>query len=81
MVKAADVDKIYCGMQDLKELEMKYNSIEESTGHGMLGITIQSQYQDDAFVDAIRPAVLAELARRIDDKRLELEKLGVSFSE
>lgn len=81
MVKAADVDKIHYGMQALKELERQYNIIEESTGHVALGITIQSQYQDDAFIDAIRPAVLAELSRRIDDKRLELERLGVSFAE
>lgn len=81
MVKADDVDKIHYGMQALKELERQYNNIEDSTGHGMLGITIQSQYQDDSFVDAVRPAVLGELARRIDDKRLELEKLGVSFAE
>lgn len=81
MVKASEIDKIYYGMQALRELERQYNSIGDSTGHGVLGITIQSQYQDDAFVDALRPAVLAELSRRIDDKMLELEKLGVSFAE
>lgn len=81
MVKAADVDKIHYGMQALKDLQRQYDNIENSTGHGMLGITIQSAYQDDAFVDAVRPAVLSELSRRIDDKRLELEKLGISFTE
>lgn len=62
---------------EIKELQ-RLNSIIES-GAG-LGVTIQSAYQDNAFLDAVRPHAVAEIDRRIDEKRTALINLGVSFS-
>lgn len=44
-----------------------------------LGVTIRGTYQDPAFVDAIRPYVLAELDRRIEEQMGALSELGVTF--
>ncbi|WP_354691031.1 hypothetical protein [Phytobacter sp. RSE-02] len=48
-------------------------------GGAGLGITIQSTYQDDTFIENIRPYVLDELDRRIAEKNELLESLGVSL--
>lgn len=45
-----------------------------------LGVTIQSTYQDNAFLEAIRPHAVAELDRRIEEKKAVLENLGISLS-
>ncbi|EKG7074222.1 hypothetical protein L6Z78_RS18685, partial [Escherichia coli] len=45
-----------------------------------LGVTIQSTYQDDAFLEAIRPHAVAELDHRIEKKKAVLVDLGISFS-
>ncbi|ELM1665821.1 hypothetical protein ACR71S_20790 [Klebsiella oxytoca] len=62
---------------EIKELQRIKSIIESGAG---LGVTIQSAYQDNAFLDAVRPHAVAELDRRIDEKRTTLIKLGVSFS-
>lgn len=62
----------------ISELQRHKNTIE--TGGG-LGVTIQSAYQDNTFVDAIRPHALAELDKRIQGMKDSLIKLGVTFSK
>lgn len=43
-----------------------------------LGVTIQSRYQDDAFVNAVRSSVTGELSRRIGAVKHQLAELGVT---
>lgn len=62
---------------EVKELQRLKSIIESGAG---LGVTIQSAYQDNAFLDAVRPHAVAEIDRRIDEKRTALINLGVSFS-
>lgn len=62
---------------EMKELQRLKSIIESGAG---LGVTIQSAYQDNAFLDAVRPHAVAEIDRRIDEKRTALIRLGVSFS-
>lgn len=59
----------------LKELEEQYLIIVRGQG---LGITIQSRYQDDAFVDAVRSSVTGELSRRIGAINGQLKDLGIT---
>ncbi|EJD6096061.1 MULTISPECIES: hypothetical protein [Citrobacter freundii complex] len=61
----------------IKELQRQKGILESGDG---LGVTIQSTYQDKAFLDAIRPHAVAELNRRIEEKKASLVKLGLSFS-
>ncbi|HHW8982218.1 TPA: hypothetical protein ACU3AY_001573 [Citrobacter freundii] len=61
----------------IKELQRQKGILESGDG---LGVTIQSTYQDKAFLDAIRPHAVAELERRIEEKKAVLVNLGISFS-
>ncbi len=58
----------------LRELEKKIELVSAGTA---LGITIQSTYQKDDFVDAMRPTVLAELNKLKDHIVTELAGVGV----
>ncbi|EPF7423355.1 hypothetical protein PYX08_25045 [Citrobacter freundii] len=60
----------------IKELQRQKGILESGDG---LGVTIQSTYQDKAFVDAIRPHAVAELNRRIEEKKTVLVSFGISF--
>ncbi|MEA8924166.1 hypothetical protein, partial [Citrobacter freundii] len=62
---------------DIKELQRQKSILESGAG---LGVTIQSTYQDNVFLEAIRPHAVAELDRRIDEKKVVLVNLGISFS-
>lgn len=62
---------------EMKELQRQKSILESGDG---LGVTIQSTYQDKAFLDAIRPHTVAELDRRIEKKKTVLVNLGVTFS-
>ncbi len=62
---------------EMKELQRLKGILESGAG---LGVTIQSTYQDNAFLDAIRPHAMAELERRIVEKKKSLSTLGVTFS-
>lgn len=62
---------------EMKELQRQKSILESGDG---LGLTIQSTYQDKAFLDAIRPHAVAELDRRIDEKKAVLVTFGVYFS-
>lgn len=50
----------------------------QGSGAG-LGVTIQSTYQDNVFLDAIRPHGVTELERHIEEKKAVLTELGISF--
>lgn len=61
---------------EMKELQRQKTILESGAG---LGVTIQSTYQDDAFLEAIRPHAVAELDHRIEKKKAVLVDLGISF--
>lgn len=63
---------------ELTILQEQHKVVTNVNGGG-LRITIQSSYQDDAFVDAIRAQVLAELSKRIGEKKRSLAELGITF--
>lgn len=58
----------------LRDLQRQHRLVSEGKG---LGVTIQSTHQDDSFVDAVRPAVLTEINRRIEEAQDQLRMLGV----
>ncbi|EEW1811130.1 hypothetical protein AB2939_000285 [Escherichia coli] len=76
-MNAENLSEAYYLNNEIKELQRQKNILESGAG---LGVTIQSTYQDNAFLDAIRPHAVAELDRRIEEKRAVLVNLGVSFS-
>ena len=76
-MNAENLSEAYYLNNDIKELQLQKSILESGAG---LGVTIQSTYQDNAFLDAIRPHAVAELDRRIDEKKVVLVNLGVSFS-
>ncbi|ENV8757660.1 hypothetical protein ACFK5S_000792 [Salmonella enterica subsp. enterica serovar Saintpaul] len=61
----------------IKELQRQKDILESGDG---LGVTIQSTNQDKAFLDAIRPHAVAELNRRIEEKKAVLVSFGISFT-
>lgn len=61
--------------EQLKELEGQYLLVARGEG---LGITIQSCYQDDDFVNSVRSSVTGELSRRIGAVKHQLKELGVT---
>lgn len=61
--------------EQLRELEAQRAIVARGEG---LGVTIQSRYQDDAFVNAIRMSVESELCRRIGAVKHQLAELGVT---
>jgi hypothetical protein len=50
-----------------------------ASGKG-LGVTIQSKYQPDDLLEAVRPAVLAHLDAQIANCEAELQKLGIDLA-
>lgn len=77
-MKIENLSKAMSLKEELRILQEQHKVVENANNGG-LRITIQSSYQDDAFVDAIRAQVLAELSKRIGDKKQSLTKLGVTF--
>ncbi|EPW0446793.1 hypothetical protein [Klebsiella pneumoniae] len=76
-MNAENLSEAYYINNEIKELQRQKSILESGAG---LGVTIQSTYQDNAFLDAIRLHAVAELDRRIDEKKVVLVNLGVSFS-
>lgn len=76
-MNAENLSEAYYLNNDIKELQLQKSILESGAG---LGVTIQSTYQDKAFLDAIRPHAVAELDRRIEEKKSALVDLGISFS-
>ncbi|EOG8942891.1 hypothetical protein ACLKL1_002364 [Klebsiella pneumoniae] len=75
-MNAENLSEAYYINNEIKELQRQKSILESGAG---LGVTIQSTYQDNAFLDAIRPHAVAELDRRIDEKKVVLVNFGVSF--
>ncbi|MES0273300.1 hypothetical protein KDV42_01550 [Citrobacter freundii] len=61
----------------IKELQLQKGILESGDG---LDVTIRSTYQDKAFLDAIRPHAVAELNRRIEEKKAMLVSFGILFT-
>ncbi|EOF4705843.1 hypothetical protein ACKWWX_004295 [Klebsiella oxytoca] len=61
--------------EQLRELEAQRAIVARGEG---LGVTIQSHYQDDAFVNAVRSSITGELSRRIGAVKHQLAELGVT---
>lgn len=76
-MNAENLSEAYYINNEIKELQRQKSILESGAG---LGVTIQATYQDNAFLNVIRPHAVAELERRIGQKRAVLVKLGVSFS-
>ena len=76
-MKAENLSNAYYINNDMQELQRQKGILESGAG---LGVTIQSTSQDNAFLDAIRPHAVAELDRRIVEKKKNLSTLGVTFS-
>lgn len=76
-MNAENLSEAYYLNNDIKELQRQKDILESGSG---LGVTIQSTYQDNAFLEAIRPHAVAELDRRIEEKKKKLSVLGVTFS-
>ncbi|HIF6393072.1 TPA: hypothetical protein ACX33M_003040 [Klebsiella pneumoniae] len=76
-MNAENLSEAYYINNEIKELQRQKSILESGAG---LGVTIQSTYQDNAFLDAICLHAVAELDRRIDEKKVVLVNLGVSFS-
>ncbi|WP_196614849.1 hypothetical protein [Citrobacter freundii] len=76
-MNAENLSEAYYLNNDIKELQRQKSILESGAG---LGVTIQSAYQDKAFLDAIRPHAVAELNRRIEEKKAALVSFGISFT-
>lgn len=76
-MNAENLSEAYYLNNDIKELRSQKRILESGDG---LGVTIQSTYQDKAFLDAIRPHAVAELDRRIEEKKAVLVSFGISFT-
>lgn len=76
-MNAENLSEAYYFNNDIKELQRQKSILESGAG---LGVTIQSTYQDNAFLDAIRPHAVTELDRRIVEKKKSLSTLGVTLS-
>lgn len=77
MMNVENLTEAYYINNGIKELQRQKGILESCDG---LGVTIQSTYQDKAFLDAIRPHAVAELNRRIEEKKVVLVSLGISFT-
>ncbi|HEE0140629.1 TPA: hypothetical protein R8G72_004629 [Citrobacter youngae] len=62
---------------EMRELQRQKGMLESGA---WLGVTIQSTYQDKAFLDAMCPHAVAVLDSRIDQKRKKLKVLGVTIT-
>lgn len=76
-MKAENISEAYSISQKIHALQGKRDMVAAAGNE--LGVTIRGTYQDPAFVDAIRPYVLAELDRRIEEQMGALSELGVTF--
>ncbi len=77
MMNVENLTEAYYINNAIKELQRQKGILESGDG---LGVTIQSTYQDKAFLDAIRPHAVAELNRRIEEKKAALVNFGISFT-
>ncbi|MGR4048620.1 hypothetical protein [Kosakonia cowanii] len=73
-MQVKNLSEAYSISKQVAELNRLRGMIADGAG---LGITIQSTYQDDTFIENMRPYVIDELDRRIAEKNELLEALGV----
>ncbi|HFV9915715.1 TPA: hypothetical protein ACIBH9_003948 [Salmonella enterica subsp. diarizonae serovar 61:l,v:z35] len=71
-----NLSEAYYLNNEIKELQQQKGILESGAG---LGVTIQSTCQDNVFLEAIRPHAVAELDRRIVEKKKSLSTLGLHF--
>ena len=73
-IKMSDVRKANEILDAIRDI--KYQTGMIRAGHG-LGITIQSTYQGEDFVNAIRPHVVAHMEKGLETLYSRLKELGV----
>lgn len=76
--KMEDIQKANALLDSIRSLKYQINFV--TAGHG-LGITIQSTYQNEAFVDAIRPHVVKYMEGELEKLYQRLRDLGVDVGE
>lgn len=76
--KMEDIQKANALLDSIRSLKYQINFV--TSGHG-LGITIQSTYQNEAFVDAIRPHVVKYMEGELEKLYQRLRDLGVDVGE
>lgn len=76
--KMEDIQKANAILDTIRSLKYQINFV--SAGNG-LGITIQSTYQCEAFVDAIRPHVVKYMEGELEKLYQRLKDLGVDVGE
>lgn len=76
--KMEDIQKANALLDSIRSLKYQINFV--NAGHG-LGITIQSTYQNEAFVDAIRPHVVKYMEGELEKLYQRLRDLGVDVGD
>lgn len=76
--KMEDIQKANAILDSIRSLKYQINFV--TAGHG-LGITIQSTYQNEEFVDAIRPHVVEYMEGELEKLYQRLKDLGVDVGE
>lgn len=76
--KMEDIQKANALLDSIRSLKYQINFV--TAGHG-LGITIQSTYQNEAFVDAIRPHVVEYMEGELEKLYQRLKDLGVDVGD
>lgn len=75
-MKYENINKAIGLHEEYKKIQQ---NISDASGE-RLGITFHGTYQKEDFVKLIRPHVLEELNRRLDEVKSKLKELGVEFS-
>lgn len=73
-MKSSDLKKAYKIQEAIEQIENKIERIE--AGHD-LGITISGTYQQESFVDAIRPHVIDHMTKGLNKLKNDLRELGI----
>jgi hypothetical protein len=76
--KMEDIQKANALLDSIRSLKYQINFV--TAGHG-LGITIQSTYQNEAFVDAIRPHLVKYMEGELEKLYQRLKDLGVDVGD
>lgn len=76
--KMEDIQKANAILDSIRSLKYQINFVAAGNG---LGITIQSTYQCEAFVDAIRPHVVKYMEAELEKLYQRLKELGVDIGE
>lgn len=74
-MKLEDYDKL----RPLVEQYKHFQDLITATESGVVNVTINNKYQDKYFVEKVKPAMLEELNARLDEVKLPLIDLGVTY--